>query len=879
MSDSIQNIKVRLTGEADLSNLHAAYGKLSQAQQDLVDKIKGVDTAHSKLNTSVQQGAVKTVEATEKTGKSFDDLKDKISGLTEKLPFAEQISSILGFAKAVGGVTTAVEGTTGAMKLLKIAIASTGIGALVVAIGSLYAYFTRTEEGAAKLKGAMAGVEAVVDVLMGALEPLGKLLVDAFNNPVEGIKKLGQLIVDNIVNRFKAIPILLEAVGKAFTGDFNKALQLTNDGMVQLTTGVTDASNKLKDLSGKAAEAAKQAYNISLAFKDLTDREREFSVESAVTQKRIAELIIQAKNRTITEEERLFLLQEAGAFETDNLNKTIALAKEKLGIIQRDNEEQRSAGKTNQEQRQREVDQINLITELETAAAELQDRLKDREDLAEQNRQQKELQRLKDSITKQENAVKEQYARRQINEEQLTDKLQVIQMNGYNREKALLKKYGLDVTDVNKSIEDARVKQRQDADKELQALNTLKEKDAKDSIVDGLNDVKAGQNQLVNDEKERYAQRRITKETFEDNIQQMAFNSLEKQRQFLIENGQDTTDIEKQLLDMRVKMASDAEDAETKKAEAAKQQRVQIRQQEVQLLTSLVNGFFQLQQQKYDHQLQALQVQQNKELQTLQRTNAIEVAQEEAKVNQLAAQQKLYQGQKLTLAQQQAQQQNALDTKQQQAQLASLQNSQQKQDELQQKYLNEQNKIKRKQAIAQKEEAAFNILINTAQAITKTLATIGLPAAAPLIALDAAIGAAQLAFVAAQPMPSYNKGTKGVPGYDTGQDSVMAMLRPGEGVMPVDRMKNYRPAFDAIFDKKIPADVINNLVLNYDKQLPSGVVMVNDNSNLEKHLKRIESGLSKLQVIQVNMDEKGFKKYITKENSRSQIMNNYLRTK
>jgi hypothetical protein len=51
-------------------------------------------------------------------------------------------------------------------------------------------------------------------------------------------------------------------------------------------------------------------------------------------------------------------------------------------------------------------------------------------------------------------------------------------------------------------------------------------------------------------------------------------------------------------------------------------------------------------------------------------------------------------------------------------------------------------------------------------------------------------------------------------GSDTTRDSVHAVLTPGEGVMPVDRMKEYRPAFDAIFDRKIPADLINSIALN-----------------------------------------------------------------
>ncbi len=76
----------------------------------------------------------------------------------------------------------------------------------------------------------------------------------------------------------------------------------------------------------------------------------------------------------------------------------------------------------------------------------------------------------------------------------------------------------------------------------------------------------------------------------------------------------------------------------------------------------------------------------------------------------------------------------------------------------------EVNEIKKKQDIANRAAALFNIGINTWVAISKTTAELGAVLAAPLIPLLITQGAIQAAAVLAQPLPKYKKGTLSVGG-------------------------------------------------------------------------------------------------------------------
>mgnify|MGYP007011963525 CR=1 FL=1 len=71
-----------------------------------------------------------------------------------------------------------------------------------------------------------------------------------------------------------------------------------------------------------------------------------------------------------------------------------------------------------------------------------------------------------------------------------------------------------------------------------------------------------------------------------------------------------------------------------------------------------------------------------------------------------------------------------------------------------------ESEIRRKQAQNEKKNALFQIGVSTAQAIIKTAATLGFPAAIPFVAAVGAIGAAQAAIVASQPIPEFAEGVR-----------------------------------------------------------------------------------------------------------------------
>lgn len=113
----------------------------------------------------------------------FGGLKGQVSQIIDNFKIAQQ--GTIGLAGAQKVLAVGVNGAQAAFKLLGVAIKGS-IGALLILLVPLIAYFTRTQEGVEKLNVAMAKIGAVVDVILDRLAMLGKALVQVFSGDFRG---------------------------------------------------------------------------------------------------------------------------------------------------------------------------------------------------------------------------------------------------------------------------------------------------------------------------------------------------------------------------------------------------------------------------------------------------------------------------------------------------------------------------------------------------------------------------------------------------------------------------------------------------------------------------------------------------------------------
>ena len=203
--------------------------------------------------------------------KNVNDLEKAVEGVNNEVKDTGASTEAMGgtLDKVTGGAVskfTAFKGTlkgvTTGFKTMRTAIISTGLGALVVVIGSLIAAFKGSEEGQNKFAKIMTVIGALTGNLVDLLADLGEGIIDAFTNPVKTIKGFADtiktFITDKIKGAIEGFGLLGSAIKKTFTGDFSAALDDAKNGIIKLNESLNPAVMLTKSLTKATIEFVKE---------------------------------------------------------------------------------------------------------------------------------------------------------------------------------------------------------------------------------------------------------------------------------------------------------------------------------------------------------------------------------------------------------------------------------------------------------------------------------------------------------------------------------------------------------------------------------------------------------------------------------------------
>ena len=274
---------------------------------------------------------------------------------------------------------------------IKAAAISSGIGAFLVAIGSLVTFLTKTKKGAELLETAFAGVGAAVNVIVDRVSKFGGAIVKLFQGDTKGA---------------------LKDVKGAFTG-----------------------------IGEEIANDTKNAVALKQAFIALRDSERDLNVETAQRRADIEALKLTAEDTTKTEEERLAAAQAAFKIENDLLDKRIANAEEALRIQR----EEMALGENMAEDLDKEAELLinlaNIRQESTTKQIELNNKINSIEAETEAKRKEafdKRMERIQEEKDAKEKAAEEEldaeirradgFEKRALRQQALEDEVQAAKL-------------------------------------------------------------------------------------------------------------------------------------------------------------------------------------------------------------------------------------------------------------------------------------------------------------------------------------------------------------------------------------------------------------------------------------------------------------------
>jgi len=282
---------------------------------------------------------------------NLDDATKAMDKLGKETKKAGQSATIFdGMKKKFGDFKEGVGKVSNSFKGLKGAIMATGLGALVVILGSIISYFKNTEEGSRKLAIAMEAFGLIMGKIQEFAAKLGEKLVWMFTHPKEALMNFVNLIKENIINRFEGLLELLPALGNAiselFKGNFSSAGKIAADAMGKVVLGVEDITDKVVDAKDAIVEFAtevivetKKAIAVATKlvdqFRAIRDAQQELIVENAMLNKELETQQKIAEDTTRSYDERKAALEKVGEAQVklaENLAKQAKLEENNLRL-------------------------------------------------------------------------------------------------------------------------------------------------------------------------------------------------------------------------------------------------------------------------------------------------------------------------------------------------------------------------------------------------------------------------------------------------------------------------------------------------------------------------------------------------------------------
>ena len=195
------NVKAFKANNNSINALRASVNQLTKERNDLDTSTEEGNRRFNELTTTIDNQVKKLKELESAVG----DNRRNVGNYTESIKqaidgnalFGDSLNDILGpigsFINGFRQIITSFAAATQGINLFKAALISSGIGAILVVLGSLIAFLTQTEKGFRKLQFAINFVEGVIGTLLNDLTKLGEVI---FDSAAKGIQTLIDLFSD-----------------------------------------------------------------------------------------------------------------------------------------------------------------------------------------------------------------------------------------------------------------------------------------------------------------------------------------------------------------------------------------------------------------------------------------------------------------------------------------------------------------------------------------------------------------------------------------------------------------------------------------------------------------------------------------------------------
>jgi hypothetical protein len=316
-------------------------------------------------------------------GSALDRVLPGMGQFTQTLTTSAQESG--GFINGLKGMASGLWTATKA----SLAFLATPLGAAIAAISAALAILGKflfgTQEGMDRLNAVMRPLGAIMERMVGVVQNLGgrafKALGEAIENPTQAMKDLGKIIVDNVLNRFKALALFGPAIKKVLSGDIKEGFRDLNNAAIQAATGIEDGIGKIeraaKGLSDFVSESVEQGKRLDELQKQIERGEINQIVRARRLQLIIAEQKKLVEDTTKSFDERIQAAQRAQTAQSELLNTELSLLDKRIEKMELEQSLNDTSREQERELAELQARRLELQANMTERSIEFQNKLND----------------------------------------------------------------------------------------------------------------------------------------------------------------------------------------------------------------------------------------------------------------------------------------------------------------------------------------------------------------------------------------------------------------------------------------------------------------------------------------------------------------------
>ena len=307
-----------------------------KAQENSIEgmraKLSLLTKQRNQLNLSDKDGVQRAAEL----NVQIKELNDNLSGFERAGgDFRRNVGNYPEqFKEAAGGIQVFGHSLGDLFKL----ILTNPIGLILTALTGLYQALKQNDTIATFFKGVMTGLGVVFDNVAGFISKVVLGFADFLSSGSalgNFFSDFGKRIANAVLAPLQLVIDSAKAFGKLANGDFKGAIISAGSAMLDFGKNITFANNESNKLISSLGELTQAGIEYEKALDDIEAKQSKLNVTVSELEKQRARLILQSKDLSKTEEERIRLNEAAAAIDKRILSERLSLLNEEIDAQQK----------------------------------------------------------------------------------------------------------------------------------------------------------------------------------------------------------------------------------------------------------------------------------------------------------------------------------------------------------------------------------------------------------------------------------------------------------------------------------------------------------------------------------------------------------------